>query len=86
MPEEKTYEEAWKDSAEIREKLPPGSWWRHKKRGTDYEVFNIALMQDTGGALDMALVVTYWSFERKSWCVRSVAEFLDGRFERIARP
>lgn len=84
---EPTWEEAWANEAAIREQLPAGSWWRHKKRGTDYEVFNIALFQDATGSgeHDMALVVFYWSFARKAWCVRPVAEFLDGRFERIER-
>lgn len=85
---ERTWEEAWKAKDAILTQLPPGSWWKHKKRGTDYEVFNIAMFQDAAGSgeHDMALVVIYWSFARKSWCVRPVTEFLDGRFERIPRP
>ena len=85
MPE-KTYEEAWANEKELREKLPIGSKWRHLKRGTEYLVDDLAMFQDATGSgeHDMEIVVIYYSFARTSFCARPAAEFLDGRFERIS--
>ena len=82
---ERTWEEAWADIDEIRRQVPHASRWRHKKRGTEYEVREIALHQDATGSgeHDMELVVVYYSFARESFCTRRVKEVLDGRFERI---
>lgn len=82
---EPTYEETWKEEDALREKLPSGSTWRHLKRGTTYEILNLAMFQDATGSgeHDMTIVVVYYSFARSTLCVRPVAEFLDGRFERV---
>lgn len=56
--------------------------YRHKKRGTTYTLMGRAKMQ-IDGPLDMAEVVVYQSNSDGSMWVRPVAEFEDGRFERI---
>jgi hypothetical protein len=56
--------------------------WRHKKRGTVYEEIGRGQFQCTGSALDDELVVIYRGDDGKLW-VRPIAEFEDGRFERV---
>lgn len=58
--------------------------WRHKKRGTTYKVVRTAVMQDSKGDLDEAPVIVYESIDDPELVfVRSEAEFMDGRFERV---
>lgn len=82
---ERTWEEAWKDEAALREQIPIGSKWRHKKRGTEYAIVELGMFQDATGSgeHDMELCVIYYSFARSSMCVRRAVEFLDGRFESV---
>lgn len=82
---ERTWEEACANEEALRDRLPWGSRWRHKKRGTTYSVQGLGMFQDATGSgeHDMELCVLYWSEERESVCVRRAVEFLDGRFERI---
>jgi hypothetical protein len=56
--------------------------WKHKKRGTIYTEVARGIFQCTGSLLDEESVVIYQGEDGKFW-VRPVAEFEDGRFERI---
>lgn len=57
--------------------------WRHKKRGSTYTEIARATFQCTGSSLDEEPVVIYQAADGDFW-VRLVAEFEDGRFERIS--
>ena len=64
--------------------------WRHKKRGTFYEVAEVALMQaSTAGAdLDGAVMFVYRELNEEGERTgrvdtRPILEFLDGRFEHV---
>lgn len=66
---------------------PIGSRWRHKKRGTLYNVIGYATIQTSIDILlDGAVAVVYEAESDNSWNVRSADEFLDGRFERVQLP
>jgi hypothetical protein len=55
--------------------------WRHKKRGTVYEVVGLAELQSsTGRPEDGSFLVLYKGEDGKLWA-REQSEFQDGRFE-----
>lgn len=56
--------------------------WRHKKRGTIYEITGTAILQAAGCPYDDATVVIYRGEDEKVWA-RPALEFYDGRFERV---
>lgn len=60
--------------------------WRHKKRGTTYEIIAIAKLQYSGRLDDMTEMVVYRSDSDGSLWVRSEKEFKDGRFELLRDP
>jgi len=55
--------------------------WKHKKRGTWYEVLGTGHLQMELPVCDETEVVIYKSDKDSSLWVRPVAEFHDGRFE-----
>lgn len=57
--------------------------YRHKKRGTEYELVGLAQVQTESALTDEAEVVVYRGADGVLW-VRSDAEFNDGRFEPIS--
>lgn len=65
-----------------------GEKWKHVKSGGEYEVVGVGRLQ-VNGELDMAECVVYKSLQASgdfpvgSMWVRPVADFLDGRFEKI---
>jgi hypothetical protein len=61
------------------------NYWRHKKRGTVYEVLGSATMQTEDWGHDNASVVVYRGEDGMLW-VRPTAEFMDGRFEAAPPP
>jgi hypothetical protein len=62
---------------------PQATKWRHKKRGTIYTEIGRGQFQCEGSSLDYEEVVIYESERGQLW-VRPVAEFDDGRFEKVA--
>lgn len=56
--------------------------YRHKERGTTYQVLYFATMQ-TEGDLDNARVVVYQGEQNSAIYVRPYNEFFDGRFEEL---
>jgi hypothetical protein len=60
----------------------PGSKWRHKRRGTSYEVVGMAELQMTTDLVDGSELVVYRGDDGKLWA-REYGEFTDGRFECI---
>ncbi len=63
-----------------------GERWRHKKRGTTYEIVGLAKLQYSGRLDDMTPMIVYRSESDGSLWVRSEKEFGDGRFERLSDP
>ncbi len=63
--------------------------WRHKKRGTVYEVVTDSASFQCSAARDMETLfedddwTVYKNVATGSWHVRPTPEFLDGRFEQI---
>lgn len=62
---------------------PSDSTWKHKKRGTLYDVIGEATLQ-VEGPYDMALCVIYRDKDSGRVWVRPATEFYDGRFERVS--
>lgn len=60
-----------------------GDGWRHKKRGTTYDIIGNGRVQCAEAVHDMAEVVIYRADVDGSLWVRPWQEFYDGRFERI---
>lgn len=61
----------------------PWPTYRHVKRGGTYTVMGLVTMQVDGSPLDMTKAVVYESQADGSMWVRPLAEFEDGRFERV---
>lgn len=61
-----------------------GAIYRHKKRGTFYEVLGVGVLQ-IEGPNDETPVVIYQGEKGDMW-VRPFAEFHDGRFEIVEGP
>lgn len=65
--------------------------WRHKKRGTEYQLLGIGKMQSENwyednigwDNIDMREVAVYQGSDAQIW-VRPIEEFKDGRFEQVA--
>lgn len=65
---------------QLQEVIPKGSIWRHKKTENLYIVKDLVVMES-----DLQLAVAYSGVienSRLTW-VRPLAEFMDGRFERV---
>lgn len=66
-----------------------GTFWRHKKRGTIYEVvaegaaFQWSEAPDVEHALEDVDLVIYRDIRSTAHYVRPLHEFCDGRFERV---
>lgn len=56
--------------------------YRHKKRGTTYEIIGFGTMQIIN-SLDGTKVVIYKDVDNGSLWVRPEDEFFDGRFEEV---
>lgn len=59
--------------------------YRHKARGTIYEILMFATLQ-IDGPQDMAQVVVYRDIETQRVWTRPYSDFVDGRFEKIEEP
>jgi hypothetical protein len=63
--------------------------WRHKKRGTTYEIISdvVSLQCASAPEFEDMFAEDYWTAYRNvetgATYVRPTAEFLDGRFEKI---
>ena len=65
---------------QLQEVIPKGSIWRHKKTENLYMVKDLVVMES-----DLQVAVAYSGVtenSRLTW-VRPLAEFMDGRFERV---
>lgn len=65
---------------QLQEVIPKGSIWQHKKTETLYLVKDLVVMES-----DLQVAVAYSGVtenSRLTW-VRPLAEFMDGRFERV---
>lgn len=60
-----------------------GQRYRHKRRGTTYEVVGPATLQAEGGAYDLDELVIYRGEDGRLWA-RLKSEFEDGRFEPVS--
>jgi len=58
--------------------------WRHKKRGTTYDIVGVAALQtaDPTTLRDNKVMVVYQGEDGQLW-VRASDEFHDGRYEKI---
>jgi len=67
-----------------------GEQWRHKKRGTVYEVvthdasLQFASAPEIEETCDDLTFTVYRSLDTGAMYVRPTEEFMDGRFERVA--
>ena len=72
---------------QMGESVTCNSLWRHKKRGTTYEVLFEATLQMMNNQrhcdLDDARCIVYKSLEDGRYWVRLKTEFMDGRFTEI---
>lgn len=59
--------------------------YRHKKRGTTYEVLGVAELQAEQPQVEKAALTIYRGDDGKLWA-RNTAEFHDGRFELAPTP
>lgn len=57
--------------------------WKHKKRGTKYRILHEATMQSSDEKFDYHPMVVYQDVDSQKIWVRSVVEFMDGRFEKV---
>jgi hypothetical protein len=70
----------------------PGEQWRHKKRGTVYEIITDTASIQCSAAPDFEERFTdenwtvYRNISTGAIWVRPTGEFLDGRFERVTPP
>ena len=65
---------------QLQEVLPKGSIWRHKKTENLYMVKDLVVLE-----FDLQVSVAYSGVtenSRLTW-IRPLAEFMDGRFERV---
>ena len=65
---------------QLQEVIPKGSIWRHKKTENLYMVKDLVVMES-----DLQVAVAYSGVtenSRLTW-VRPLAEFMDGRFDRV---
>lgn len=73
------------------EMCPAPSFWRHKKRGTVYEVLTATASLQCAAAPEFEQMfeeddfIVYRSVDTGSIYVRPALEFLDGRFEQVVR-
>lgn len=58
--------------------------WRHKKRGTTYNIVGVAEVQAEDPLTEAEITVVYRCREDGSLWVRRKSEFYDGRFEELA--
>lgn len=71
---------------------PIGSRWRHKKRGTTYEIVSetaslqCASVPEVETLFEDDYFIVYRSEQTGADYVRPAPEFLDGRFERLDTP
>lgn len=63
-----------------------GERWRHKKRGTTYTIVGNAQVQAEEPLTDYEVVKVYRCEQTGELWVRRLAEFNDGRFERVPPP
>lgn len=58
--------------------------WRHRKRGSVYEIVAAqALVQTEAPLLDNEIVTVYRDVKTGVYAVRPPEEFMDGRFEKL---
>jgi hypothetical protein len=64
--------------------LVPGSHWKHLKGGGVYEIVGVSFCATNGEEEGNMVVVYKPTYQSKIWLFhRSVAQFLDGRFQPI---
>jgi len=60
--------------------------YRHKKRGTTYQIIGTALVQATTPIPEGTVVTIYQCEQTGAIWVRPTSEFIDGRFEELENP